>query len=156
MLDELRAERVVGAVVVPLAEQLEVQLADRGHDVLFLERDVPWYAANRDLPEPPWGRTAIYGSLAELRDRWHDAVATADAVVLGSYVPELIGFQDDGSQPHTVNEPPGFGPCPDNGPVSLQVGGSFLTCEAFVADAGARVTAVGYVATPDAEPIVWS
>jgi hypothetical protein len=81
---------------------------------------------------------------------------TAAPPDLGSYVPELIGFQDDGSQPHTVNEPPGFGPCPDNGPVSLQVGGSFLTCEAFVADAGARVTAVGYVATPDAEPIVWS
>ena len=25
-------------------------LAERGHDVLFLERDVPWYAANRDMP----------------------------------------------------------------------------------------------------------
>ena len=22
------------------------------HDVLFLERDQPWYAANRDLPDP--------------------------------------------------------------------------------------------------------
>ena len=32
-------------------------LVGRGHDVLFLERDVPWYAAERDLPEPPWGRT---------------------------------------------------------------------------------------------------
>jgi spore maturation protein CgeB len=27
-------------------------LASRGHDVLFLERDVPWYAAHRDLPAP--------------------------------------------------------------------------------------------------------
>ena len=26
-------------------------LAERGHDLLFLERDVPWYADNRDLPE---------------------------------------------------------------------------------------------------------
>jgi spore maturation protein CgeB len=29
-------------------------LDERGHDVLFLERDVPWYAAQRDLPDPPW------------------------------------------------------------------------------------------------------
>ena len=26
--------------------------AERGHDILFLERDVPWYAAHRDLPDP--------------------------------------------------------------------------------------------------------
>ena len=28
------------------------ELARRGHRVLFLERDVPWYAANRDQPAP--------------------------------------------------------------------------------------------------------
>lgn len=28
------------------------ELSARGHEVLFLERDVPWYATNRDLPEP--------------------------------------------------------------------------------------------------------
>ena len=27
-------------------------LAARNHDVLFLERDVPWYAENRDMPAP--------------------------------------------------------------------------------------------------------
>ena len=42
----------------------------RGHDVLFLERDVPWYAENRDLPQPPFGRTELYGSLDELKDRF--------------------------------------------------------------------------------------
>ena len=30
-------------------------LARRGHRVLFLERDVPWYAMHRDLPAPPFG-----------------------------------------------------------------------------------------------------
>src|ERR1041385_2338508 len=45
------------------------ELVARGHDVLFLERDVPWYAENRDLPNPPFGRTALYADLAELRDR---------------------------------------------------------------------------------------
>ena len=27
-------------------------LAARGHDVLFLERNLRWYADNRDLPSP--------------------------------------------------------------------------------------------------------
>jgi spore maturation protein CgeB len=60
----------------------------RGHDVLFLERDVPWYAAHRDLPRPPYGRTALYGSLAELREEHAADVRDADAVVVGSYVPD--------------------------------------------------------------------
>jgi hypothetical protein len=81
---------------------------------------------------------------------------TAAPPDLGSYVPELIAFQDDGAQPSTVNEPPGFEPCLDNGPTALQVGQSFITCEAFVADPGTRVTAVGYTQSAEAEPIVWS
>ncbi|MCW2680222.1 MAG: glycosyl transferase, partial [Frankiales bacterium] len=65
-------------------------LDGRGHDVLFLERDVPWYAENRDLPNPPYGRTVLYGSLDELRDAHADAVRDADLVVVGSYVPEGV------------------------------------------------------------------
>jgi hypothetical protein len=30
-------------------------LAARGHRILFLERDVPWYAGNRDQPAMPEG-----------------------------------------------------------------------------------------------------
>ncbi len=66
-----------------------VQALDaRGHDVLFLERDVPWYADNRDLPSPPYGTTELYGSLEELWDRHTGGVSEADVVVVGSYVPE--------------------------------------------------------------------
>ena len=65
-------------------------LARRGHRVLFLERDVPWYASHRDLAEPPCGTTRLYRSLAELRARFGAAVAQADLVVLGSYVPDGI------------------------------------------------------------------
>lgn len=65
-------------------------LSERGHDVLFLERDVPWYAANRDLPHPPHGRTALYGSLEQLREQHAEAVREADLVVVGSYVPEGV------------------------------------------------------------------
>jgi len=64
------------------------ELSERDHDVLFLERDVPWYAAQRDLPQPPWGVTRLYGSLEQLRVQFASEVRDADLVVLGSYVPE--------------------------------------------------------------------
>ncbi len=66
------------------------ELVRRGHDVLFLERDVPWYAAHRDLPQPPYGRTALYTGLEDLRERFTDAVRGADLVVVGSYVPQGV------------------------------------------------------------------
>jgi spore maturation protein CgeB len=64
------------------------ELTARGHSVLFLERDVAWYAANRDLPRPPHGRTRLYRNLAELKRRFTSSVRTADLVIVGSYVPE--------------------------------------------------------------------
>ncbi len=66
------------------------ELERLGHRVLFLERDVRWYAENRDLPSPPWGRTELYRSLEDLRDRFSGAVRAADLVVVGSYVPAGI------------------------------------------------------------------
>ncbi|WP_121116913.1 CgeB family protein [Croceibacterium ferulae] len=63
--------------------------AARGHEVLFLERDVPWYAGNRDMPDPDFCRLAYYTSLADL-DRWAEEVAGADAVMVGSYVPDGV------------------------------------------------------------------
>lgn len=67
-------------------------LRARGHDVLFLERDVPWYAANRDLRDPDECRLEFYSDLADL-ERWRAEVAAADAVIVGSFVPEgaLVG-----------------------------------------------------------------
>lgn len=66
------------------------ELAAKGHEVLFLERDVPWYASQRDLPNPPYCRTDLYGSLEELKERFADEVRRADAVIVGSYVPEGV------------------------------------------------------------------
>jgi spore maturation protein CgeB len=63
-------------------------LARRGHEVVFLERDVPWYAANRDLPAPPFCRTILYRDLAELERLGGGTVRQADAVIVGSYVPD--------------------------------------------------------------------
>ena len=63
-------------------------LSARGHDVLFLERDVPWYAGNRDLPEPPYCRAALYDDVGSLQRTWRDQVSRAEAVMVGSYVPD--------------------------------------------------------------------
>jgi spore maturation protein CgeB len=62
------------------------ELSARGHEVLFLERDLEWYAKNRDLPKPPYGRTVLYRSLPELKRRFAPAVRQADCVIVGSYV----------------------------------------------------------------------
>lgn len=61
-------------------------LAARGHEVVFYERDRPWYAAARDLPEPDFCRLVLYKSLDEL-DRALPEITGSDAVMLGSFVP---------------------------------------------------------------------
>jgi len=61
----------------------------RGHDVMFLERDVPWYANQRDLVDPDWCRLEFYSDLADLA-RFDAAISDADAVIVGSYVPEGV------------------------------------------------------------------
>jgi spore maturation protein CgeB len=63
--------------------------AARGHDVLFLERDMPWYAAHRDEPAPDYCRLELYDSLVALAD-WRAEIEQADAVMVGSYVPDGV------------------------------------------------------------------
>jgi spore maturation protein CgeB len=66
------------------------QLAARGHAVLFLERDLPWYADNRDMPAPAGARTELYDSVPSLKGRFSSQVRDAHLVIVGSYVPEGI------------------------------------------------------------------
>ncbi|MBA3882874.1 MAG: glycosyltransferase, partial [Chthoniobacterales bacterium] len=66
------------------------ELSANGHDILFLERDQAWYAENRDLPQPPFGATQLYRSLAELKRRFAEEVRDAECVIVGSYVPDGI------------------------------------------------------------------
>ena len=64
-------------------------MASRGHRILFLERDMPWYAENRDLPTPDFCELALYSTLDGLA-AWREEIAGADAVIVGSYVPEGV------------------------------------------------------------------
>jgi spore maturation protein CgeB len=70
------------------------EFAARGHDVLFLERDRPWYAAHRDMPDPGFCRTELYGDVTALRDRFARAVRDADMVIVGSFVPDGVAVGD--------------------------------------------------------------
>ncbi|MFC7538021.1 glycosyltransferase [Sphingomonas sp. GCM10030256] len=63
--------------------------AERGHDILFLERDVPWYRGHRDLEDPAYCRLSFYQSLGDLQ-QWSGEIAGADAVMVGSYVPDGV------------------------------------------------------------------
>ncbi|MBV9199158.1 MAG: glycosyltransferase [Alphaproteobacteria bacterium] len=65
-------------------------LSQRGHDVVFLEREAPWYRANRDGVDLPPGSVHLYNGIEELRARWRRTLAGADLVIIGSYVPEGI------------------------------------------------------------------
>ena len=66
------------------------EFAARGHDVLFLERDVPWYSgANRDFSRADYCDLVFYRDLPELESH-AAAIASADAVIVGSYVPEGV------------------------------------------------------------------
>jgi spore maturation protein CgeB len=65
-------------------------LHKRGHRVTFLERDVPWYAESRDLPDPPFAETILYRDLEELTGTHRGRVRSADLVIVGSYVPKGV------------------------------------------------------------------
>ncbi len=70
------------------------EFAARGHRVTFLERNTPWYARHRDLAQAPYARIELYDSLDELQDCHAALVRQADAVIVGSYVPDGIDVCD--------------------------------------------------------------
>ena len=64
-------------------------LARRGHRVTFFERDVPYYAAHRDLHAlPGGGELVLYADWASARARAARAVAECDVAVVTSYCPD--------------------------------------------------------------------
>src|SRR4051812_5022126 len=64
-------------------------LAASGHKLTFFEQDRPWYADNRDLRSLAGVDIQLYASIDELRKK-KTLIHTADAVIIGSYVPRAI------------------------------------------------------------------
>jgi len=64
------------------------ELASRGHRVSFFERAAPWYEQNADMPDPTFCSVQLYSSLPQLYLQLERLLNEADAVILGSYVPD--------------------------------------------------------------------
>jgi spore maturation protein CgeB len=69
-------------------------LSARQHEILFLERDVEWYANQRDMPEPPFCKVELYKTVTDLRNQFSGHIRSADLVIVGSYVPEGVAVAD--------------------------------------------------------------
>jgi spore maturation protein CgeB len=68
-------------------------LARRGHSLAFFERDVPYYAAHRDVHEVPGGRLHLYREWDEALPNARGALAEADAALVTSYCPDGIAAE---------------------------------------------------------------
>ena len=62
----------------------------RGHDIVFYEKNVEWYAHNRDLPHPSYCRLRLYESWPEIRNEAKRELGDADIGLVGSYFPDGI------------------------------------------------------------------
>lgn len=70
-------------------------LLRRGHRVSFYERDVDYYAANRDLAGlPDGGRLVLYPGWEEVRAEAALDLADADAAVVTSYCPDGVAASE--------------------------------------------------------------
>jgi spore maturation protein CgeB len=64
----------------------------RGHTIHFLERDVPWYARHRDFVPTTNVKVSLYRDVRELKQRFGREIRAADAVIVGSYVPDGVAI----------------------------------------------------------------
>lgn len=65
-----------------------------GHDIVFYERDLPLYASNRDLLDPPYCEFVLYDDFGSIRERAAADVATAGAAVVTSYFPDALAASE--------------------------------------------------------------
>jgi len=66
-------------------------LAHRGHDIVFFERDVSWYASARDLTEMPGGgKLIIYPDWETVLATARSHIDSADAAIVTSYCADAI------------------------------------------------------------------
>jgi spore maturation protein CgeB len=63
-------------------------LAQRGHEVTFLEQDVPYYRMQRDLWQLESGTLLLYSSWDEVKKRAVAELSDADLAIVTSYCPD--------------------------------------------------------------------
>lgn len=70
-------------------------LRARGHEIVFFERDLEWYASNRDMPEPPFCRVHIYEQWNDVLNLLRRELNAADVAMVGSFFPDGIQAIDE-------------------------------------------------------------
>lgn len=65
-------------------------LIEAGHRVVFFERDVPYYAANRDLYALPGGSLRLYAEWAEIAATAKAELSDAEVGIATSYCPDAL------------------------------------------------------------------
>lgn len=58
----------------------------RGHQIIFVEKNVEWYASNRDMV-PPYVKVIHYEDWREIESRAKQALTDSDVAIVGSYFP---------------------------------------------------------------------
>ncbi|HEU5401482.1 MAG TPA: glycosyltransferase [Terriglobales bacterium] len=67
----------------------------RGWQIVFFERDVEWYASNRDLPEPSFCRVVLYADWKKILPRLRSELSDADVAMIGSYFPDGVSAVEE-------------------------------------------------------------
>ncbi len=69
-------------------------LARRGHSVVFFERELPYYASQRDLPYLEGCWLDVYSDWGDVLPRARQEVADADVAMTTSYCPDAVAAAD--------------------------------------------------------------
>ena len=66
------------------------ELGRRDHDVTFFEKDVPYYAAHRDLAQLPQGHLMLYRQWDDIAESADILAREADVGIVTSYCPDAL------------------------------------------------------------------
>jgi spore maturation protein CgeB len=61
----------------------------RGHEIIFFEKDLEWYASNRDM-RPPFCRVHLYEQWQDVTSLLRRELADADVAMVGSFCPDGV------------------------------------------------------------------
>ena len=74
---------------------------------MFFEKNVEWYASNRDLPAPAFCHLQLYTRWADVLPLVRRELASADVAMVGSYFPDGIAameamLESEGFRPNVL------------------------------------------------------
>jgi len=78
-------------------------LRARGHEIVFFEKDLEWYASNRDMPEPPFCRVHLYEHWQDVSTLLRRELAGAD---VGMVPAEVLFINGQGGADRAARLPP--------------------------------------------------